>query len=207
MGTSQPPSPNDGNDTVTVAQSFLSAAELLSDHELARIYTDILLNSPTTNSAIAARLELPASTTSERVTRLKEVGIVHDTSDGKANQLVTEPIEFTVSFDGATVTVTPTIIAAYGAKNQVDDINLFLGRHGKAKLVEAVEYTSEYLDGGLSRRSIGVDMDISAVEAIAITQALEPIVALLRTVDTSTPEFKHEAHTGTMADTPYVIDE
>ena len=207
MKTSQPSSPNDGNDTVTVAQSFLSAAELLSDHELARMYTDILLNSPTTNSAIASRLGLPASTTSERVTRLKEVGIVHDTSDGKANQLITEPIVFTVSLDGATVTVTPTIIAAYGAKNQVEDIDLFLDRHGKAKLVEAVEYTTEYLDGGLSRRSIGVDMELSAVEAIAITQALEPIVALLRTVDTSTPMFEHEVHTGTMADTPYVVDE
>lgn len=207
MGTSQPPSPNDGDDTVAVAQSFLSAAELLSDHELARIYTDILLNSPTTNSAIASRLDLPASTTSERVTRLKDVGIVHDTSTGKANQLVTEPIEFTVSVDGATVTVTPTIIAAYGAKSQDDDISLFLDRHGKAKLVEAVEYTTEYLDGGLSRRSIGVEMGLSSVESIAITQALEPIVALLRTVDTSTPEFEHDAHTRTMADTPYVVDE
>jgi len=192
---------------VAVAQSFLSAAELLSDDELARVYTDILLNSPTTNSAIASRLDLPASTTSERVTHLKEAGIVHDTSTGKANQLVTEPIEFTVSVDGATVTVTPTIIAAYGAKNQIDDIDLFLDRHGKAKLVEAVEYTTEHLDGGLSRRSIGVEMGLTSVESIAITQALEPIVALLRAVDTSTPELEHEAHTRTMADTPYVVDE
>lgn len=207
MGTSQPPSSNDRNNTVAVARSFLSAAELLSEAELARVYTDILLNHPTTNSAVASRLELPASTTSERVTRLTEVGIVHDTSDGKANQLVTEPIEFTVSLDGATVTVTPTIIAAYGAKNQVDDIDLFLDRHGKAKLVEAVEYTTEYLDGGLSRRSIGIDMELSAVEAIAITQALEPIVALLRTVDTPAPEFESEAHAQPLADAPYVVDE
>lgn len=207
MGASQPPSPNDRNNTVAVAQSFLSAAELLGEAALARVYTDILLNRPTTNSAIASRLELPASTTSERVTRLKELGIVHDTSDGKANQLVTNPIEFTVSLGDGTVTVTPTIIAAYGAKNQVDDIELFLDRHGRAKLVEAVEYTIAYLDGDLSRRSIGVEMELSSVEAIAITQALEPIVALLHTVDESTPELAQDTHAQNGAATPYVVDE
>lgn len=206
MGTSQPPSPNDRNDTVAVAQSFLSAAELLSEAELARVYTDILLNHPTTNSAVAARLDLAASTISERVTRLMELGIVYDTSDGKANQLVTDPIEFTVSLDDGTATVTPTVIAAYGAKNQVDDIELFLDRHGRAKLVEAVEYTTAYLDGDLSRRSIGVEMELSSVEAIAITQALEPIVALLHTVNTSTPELA-DVHAQKVAATPYVIDE
>lgn len=206
MGASQPPTPTDRNTTVTVAQSFLSAAELLSEAELARVYTDILLNEPTTNSAVASRLGLAASTTSERVTRLTELGIVHDTSDGKSNQLVTDPIEFTVSLGDGTVTVTPTIIAAYGGKTQVDDIDLFLDRHGRAKLVEAVEYTTAYLNGDLSRRSIGVEMELSSVEAIAITQALEPIVALLDTVDESTPE-SGDVHAQKLAATPYVVEE
>lgn len=206
MGASQPPTPTDRNTTVTVAQSFLSAAELLSEAELARVYTDILLNEPTTNSAVASRLGLAASTTSERVTRLTELGIVHDTSDGKSNQLVTDPIEFTVSLGDGTVTVTPTIIAAYGGKTQVDDIDLFLDRHGRAKLVEAVEYTTAYLKGDLSRRSIGVEMELSSVEAIAITQALEPIVALLDTVDESTPE-SGDVHAQKRAATPYVVEE
>lgn len=206
MGTSQPPSPNDGDDTVAVARSFLSAAELLSDHELARVYTDILLNQPTANSELASRLKMPASTTSERVKRLLELGIVRDTSDGKANQLVTDPIEFTVSLDHGTVVVTPTIIAAYGAKAQVDDIELFLDRHGRAKLVEAVEYTIAYLDGDCSRRSIGAEMDLSSVEAIAITQAIEPIVALLHTVDATLPALEHDVHTRKVAAAPYSIE-
>lgn len=207
MGTSQPPSPNGREDTVAVAQSFLSAAELLNDHELARVYTDILLNRPTTNSDVASRLELPASTTSERVTHLKELGIVHDTSEGKANQLVTDPIEFTVSLDNGAVTVTPTIIATYGAKAQVEDISLFLDRHGRAKLVEAVEYTIAYLHGEFTRRSIGAQMDLSAVEAIAITQAIEPIVALLRPVDDVIPELEHEVHKRKLTTAPYTVEE
>jgi hypothetical protein len=206
MGTSQPPSPNDKDDTVAVARSFLSATELLSDHELARVYTDILLNQPTTNSNIASRLGLPESTTSERVTRLIELDIVRDTSDGKANQLVTDPIEFTVSLNTGTVVVTPTIIAAYGARDQVDEIELFLDRHDRAKLVAAVEYTIAYLDGELSRRSIGVEMDLSSVEAIAITQAVEPIVALLHAVDTTLPELEHDVHTRKITAAPYVVE-
>lgn len=206
MGTSHPSSTKNKDDTVAIARSFLSAAELLGDHELARVYTDILLNQPTTNSTVASRLGLPASTTSERVSHLMDLDIVQDTSDGKANQLITDPIEFTVSLNDGTVVVTPTIIAAYGAKGQIDDIDLFLDRHGRAKLVEAVEYTVAYLAGNLSRRSIGADMDLSSVEAIAITQAIEPIVALLHTVDTTIPKLEHDVHTRKIAAAPYVVD-
>lgn len=188
------------------SQSFVSAAELLTNYELARVYTDILLNQPTTNSATANRLDLAESTTSKRVSRLEEIGIVEDAAEGREKQNVADPILFQVRLDGSETLVTPTVIAAFGAQEGDEEIKTFLERHGRAKLVDAVQYTLAYLDGDLTRRSIGEEMGIPAVEAIAITQAIEPIIALVQTVDAAIPELEYEVHDRKLRDAPYTIE-
>lgn len=206
MGTSQPPTRNEGGDREAVARSFVSAAELISSHELARVYTDILLNQPTSNSAVATRLDLPESTTSKRIGKLRELGIVIERGEGRENELHTDSIVFTVQLNESEMLITPTVIAAYGAKEEIDEIDTFLTRHSRAKLIEAIRHTIAYLEGKITRRSAGVEMDISSVEAISITQELEPIITLLQDVDDSIPELEHDVHGRKVVEAPYVLE-
>ena len=71
------------------------------------------------------------------------------------------------------------ILGGFGARVD-DDLHTFTDRHSRAKLAEAVQYTLAYLDGDLTRRGIGREMDISSVEAIAITKAIEPIIGAVQ---------------------------
>jgi len=78
------------------------------------------------------------------------------------------------------VWVVASILGGFGARVD-DDLQAFVDRHGRAKLVEAVRYTLVYLDGGLTRRGVGREMGVPVVEAIAVTKAIEPIIGVVQT--------------------------
>ena len=75
------------------------------------------------------------------------------------------------------------IIAVYGATSVDDDLDLFVDRHGKAALAPAVMATIAYLNGETTRRGVGETLDIPSVEAIAVTQAIEQIIAVVKPSD------------------------
>lgn len=73
-----------------------------------------------------------------------------------------------------------------------DDLELFIQRHGKAALAPAVTATIEYLTGGTTRRGIVEDLGVPAVEAIAITQVIERIIAVVNDHDPTLDELTFE---------------
>ena len=188
------------------ARSFIAASEILSNPDLAKVYTDILLNQPTTNSGIERRLGLAGSTTSMRVGKLKRLGIVADTSSGKESQLTTDPLVLALGEADSQLLFTPVAIAAYGASDEVRELELFLDRHGTAKLLMAVEQTKAYLNGELTRRGVADRLGIEEIEGISITQALEPLLGLFVTAGIIDNEFEHDVHERTLRDTPYVFE-
>ncbi|WP_162224236.1 winged helix-turn-helix domain-containing protein [Halorussus salinus] len=166
-------------------REFFVASDLVRDSGRARVYTDVLLNQPTTVSELDSRLEMSPSSASKFVTELEETGLVENVSDsGRKKQLTTDPVIFTVT-TGADeqFTVTPTVIAAAGARAVDEDIDTFIDRNGYTKLGAAVAGTVAYLNGDLTRRGVARELDLPEVEAITITIALEGIVGLLGDAD------------------------
>ena len=86
----------------------------------------------------------------------------------------------------------PAIIAVYGATSVDEDLELFVDRHGKAALAPAVTATIEYLQGNTTRRGVADDLGVPAVEAIAVTQAIERIIAVVKAHDPTLDDIRFE---------------
>lgn len=93
--------------------------------------------------------------------------------------------------DEMTLELGLAIIAVYGAI-VVDDPELFVDRHGKAALAPAVMVTLTYLRGEIMRRGVADKLGVPAVEALAVTQAIERIIAVVKEHDPTLDDIAFE---------------
>lgn len=175
--------------TGAAAQRFFALQELLATPELARFYTDLLINTPTTITAARDRLGLSKSTAYKYANTLEELGIVaeRDEYDNGSSLWRADPVTGVWNSE-TTVALGPTVIAVYGATTVDDDLELFVDRHGKAALAPAINATIEYLNGNTTRRGVAAALDVPAVEGIAVSQAIERIIGSVRDVDPALTE-------------------
>jgi len=101
--------------------------------------------------------------------------------------------------------IRPAIIAVYGATSVDDDLELYVDRHGKAALAPAVMGTITYLQGETTRRGVADDLNIPAVEAIAVTQAIERTLAVVKNFDPTLSDvtFAVDVHERALEEGPY----
>jgi hypothetical protein len=200
------PSPIPSEDSGTAAERFFVVQELLGRPELARFYTDLLLHSPTTIVAARDRQGLSKSTAYKYANTLAELGVAEELDEYKNGSALwrVEPVSGVWTGD-TTVEFGPVLIAVFGATSVNEDLELFVQRHGKATLAPAVMGTIEYLEGERTRRGVAERLNVSAVEGIAVTQAIEGIVALVSphdpTLDSSS--FEMSVHDRVIERTPY----
>nr|WP_276257981.1 hypothetical protein [Haloglomus sp. DT116] len=74
-----------------------------------------------------------------------------------------------------TVEFTPALIAAVVRREEDEDIEVYIERHGLDGLAVALEYAYEYIDGTVNHRIAARELDLSPLEAEIILQALEPV--------------------------------
>lgn len=182
--------------------------ELLHRLELAVFYTDMLLNSLTTIGESVERVDLSSSAAHNYAKILQQFGAAEqlDETRDRANLWEAKPVAGT--WNGVEP-IAPVLIAVYGAIELDDDIELFVERHDKAKLSSAIAQTIEYLRGNTSRRGAADALGVPAVEGIAITQAIEKIVYLLKDLDPAIPadEFEVSLPDRALEDAPYTHQE
>jgi len=203
---SNAPSPVPTPDTGETVHRFFVVQELLGAPELARFYTDLLINSPTTVLAVRDRQDFSKSTAYKYANTLTELGVAEELDtyeDGSALRRA-EPVTGTWT-DESTLELGPAIIAVYGATSVEDDLALFVDRHGKAALAPAVTATIAYLEGERTRRSVADDLGVPAVEAIAVTQAIERILAVVKDHDPTLADmtFEVDPHERAIDQGPY----
>lgn len=200
------PSPPTESSSGSAARRFFAIQELLTSPELARFYTDVLINSPTTIPAARDRLGISKSTAYKFINTLEELGIAEELDqfeDGSA-LWQTEPVAGVWNDENA-VEFGPTVIAVYGATSIDDDLELFIQRHGKAAIAPAVLETIEYLKGNKTRRGIAEALEIPAVEGIAVSQAIEQIIGVVGDYDPVLADiaFDVEIHDRAIEQAPY----
>ena len=193
---SNAPIPTQPPDTGDTAHRFFAVQELLGTPELARFYTDLLVNSPTTVTAACDRQGFSKSTAYKYANALAELGVATelDTHEGGSALWRADPVSGDWT-DETTIKFGPVIIAVYGATSANDDLELFIERHGKAALAPAVTATIDVLQGKTTRRGVADDLDVPAVEAIAVTQAIERIIAVVKDSDPMLDDVSYEVDT------------
>ena len=171
-------------DAGQAAQQFFVIQELLQTPELARFYTDLLINSPTTITAVRDRQELSKSTAYKYANTLAELGVATELDTYEDGSTLWQADAISGNWtDQTTIELGPVIIAVYGTTSVDDDLDLFVDRHGKPALAPAVMATIVYLNGEATRRGVGETLDIPSVEAIAVTQAIERIITVVKPYD------------------------
>lgn len=162
---------------------------MLGTPELARIYTDLLINSPTTITAVRDRQGVSKSTAYKYANTLAELGVANELDAYEDGSTLWRGVPVSgVWRDETAVELGPVLIAVFGATSVADDLELFMERHGKVALVPAVTATIEYLDGETTRRGIAENLGVPAVEAIAVSQVIERIIAVVKDHDPTLDE-------------------
>ncbi|WP_230198768.1 DUF7437 domain-containing protein [Halopiger djelfimassiliensis] len=181
---SNAPTPVQPPDAGHTAHRFFVIQELLTTPDLARFYTDLLINSPTTVTAVRDRQGFSKSTAYKYANTLAELGVAAelDAYEDGSSLWRADPVSGNWT-DETTIELGPVLIAVYGATGVDDDLALFIDRHGKAALAPAITATIEYLKGETTRRGVADDLGVPAVEAIAVTQAIERIVVVVKAHD------------------------
>lgn len=128
-------------------QQLQTVVDLLKSPALARIYAHILQDAPVTVSGIVDELDIPQGTAYDYVRKLETAGLVEKTRDQRPYEFDAESISLTLSTDGETQTITPALIAAVARRDQNEDIDVYIERHGLDGLAVALEYAYEYVAG------------------------------------------------------------
>ncbi|WP_254533521.1 winged helix-turn-helix domain-containing protein [Natrinema gelatinilyticum] len=156
-------------------QQLQTVADLLETPTLARIYAHILHHDLVTVSEIVDELDIPQGTAYDYIQKLETAGLVEKTREQRPYEYDAESISLTLSTNGETQTITPTLIAAIARRAEDDDIDVYIERHGLDGLAVALEYAYEYVDGTVNHRIAARELDLSPLEAEIILQALEPV--------------------------------
>lgn len=156
-------------------QQLQTVVDLLETPALARLYAHVLQDGPMTVADIVDELDIPQGTVYDYIQKLEAAGFVENVSDHRPAAYNTESISLTLSTDGETQTITPALIAAVAQRDEQEDINVFIERHGLDGLAVALEYAYEYVDGTVNHRIAARELDLSPLEAEIILQALEPV--------------------------------
>jgi DNA-binding MarR family transcriptional regulator len=153
-----------------------TVADLLETPPLARIYAHVLQHGPVTVSGLIEALAVPQGTAYDYVQKLETAGLIEKTNQQRPYTYDADPLSLTLSTDGETRTITPALIAAVARRDENEDIEVFVDRHGLDGLATALDYAFEYVDGTVNHRIAARELDISPLEAEIILQALEPVV-------------------------------
>ncbi|WP_042662497.1 helix-turn-helix domain-containing protein [Haloferax sp. ATB1] len=162
---------------------FLTYAELLNTPPLARLYIYILQNGPVEIETIKADLKMAHSTTYKYIGQLEEMGILTRAEGEKPASVTVDPIRLHLETEHGDVLATPTLIAAIGQQLAVEDIRVFVERHGIAKLAAALHYTLRVMAGELTQRTAATKLGVHPVEGMTVFTALQDIVEEATTYD------------------------
>ena len=176
MGTSPVSASPEEVDPEVAYTSLVTYAELLRTPELARLYTTILQHGPMTVEEVKTETGLAHSTAYKYVGELEGMGTLERDEATTPATVTVEPVRLAIETDEGHVLVTPTFVAAIGARTDTEEIDLFVDRHGIGKLGAALHYTFRVRAGELTQRMVATRLDVHPVEAMTIIDTLQTVI-------------------------------
>jgi hypothetical protein len=155
---------------------LLTYAALLQNPELARFYTTVLQHGPVTVEELKDRLDMPHSTAYKYVGELEEMDVLDRDESETPARVTVEPVRLVLDTQAGQVGATPTFIATIGAQAEREGVELFVERHGVAKLGAALHYALRIRAGELTQRTAATRLGVHAVEAMTVFEALQEVI-------------------------------
>ncbi|UPM43461.1 winged helix-turn-helix domain-containing protein [Halocatena salina] len=169
----QTASRNDGE----IVHDFLSVAGLLEQPQLARIYAYLYREGDAPVQELMDALDLPQGSAYTYVNRLTDAGVLTITTDAQPHQYGAVEIELTLTVDSEReYTISPILIDAVARRTEDETIDSYIDRRGIHGLAIALTHTVARERGETTHRLVADDLDLSALEAEVIMQALRPVV-------------------------------
>lgn len=167
------PGPVDPEETVN---DFLSVAELVTEPDLARLYTYILQHGPIDVDTIRSDLDIPHSTTYKYIGRLEEMDVLTRHDEKRPTTVTVDAIHVQLETEHGPVAVTPVLVDAIGRQVDNEDIRVFVERQGVPKLAAALHYTHRVNAGELTQRTAANKLDVHPVEGMTVITALQDVI-------------------------------
>lgn len=164
---------------------FMTAARLLDEPRLARIYVYVCYYGPTTIAEIIEELDLKRATTYDDVETLERMGVLDRDANERPHRLSAMPFAFV---ERDSFAVTPTVLHGIARSEFDEDVEYFRNRYGGAKLAAAVHAVGLHYADRLTRRMVARELDVQPVEGMTIVDALAPVIAAGKEFD---PYFAH----------------
>jgi hypothetical protein len=121
-------------------------------------------------------LDLPQGTAYTYVNQLTDAGVLTVTSDTQPKRYAAVEIDLTLTVDGEReYTITPALIAAVARRMTDETIDSYINRRGIHGLAIALTYTVARERGQTTHQLVADDLDLSALKAEMILQALRPV--------------------------------
>jgi len=150
--------------------------DLLRNARKAWIYTYIRQHPDTRIEDIAGSVAIPQRTVYEYVNDLETAGFVEQSNDGRPATYVVREVDFQLVSDGAEREITPELIEAIARREEDEDIDTYIERHGLDGLAVALNYAREYVEGSVTHRIMAREQDVSPLEAGIILDAVRHVV-------------------------------
>lgn len=160
-----------------IVHDFLSIADLLEQPQLARIYTYLYREGDAPVQELMDALDLSQGTAYTYVNQLTDAGVLTVTSDTQPQRYAAVEIDLTLTVDDEReYTISPALIAVVARRTTDETIDSYIDRRGIHGLAIALTYAVARERGQTTHRLVADDLDLSALEAEVILQALRPVV-------------------------------
>jgi hypothetical protein len=110
------------------------------------------------------------------VRKLEAAGLFSKQGEKRPHEYEARDVSLTLTSEkGIAQTITPALIAVVAHRNEDEDLDIYIERHGLGGLAAALDYALQYVEGTVTHRIMARELDISPLEAEIVLQALEPI--------------------------------
>lgn len=170
--------------TITGIPTF---TELLTNPDLASLYTAIRHSTATTGPELVETADVSKKTVYEYLGKLERAGLVTETGDRAGTSVYgAEPFELTLTVREVEVSVTPELVEGVAHADEYPIIDRVLEEHGLVTFALAHDLVEAHADGDVTIRQIASLAGISSGTAYDLVEALYAIYDF--GTDDSSPE-------------------
>lgn len=153
--------------------------ELLTNPDLAALYTAIRDSTATTGPELVETMAVSKKTVYEYLRKLEQVGLITEigTEDG-TSVYNAEPFEFTLTIRDIEVSITPDIVAVVAHEDEYPIISRVREEHGLVTFALAYDLVMAHNEGDITTRQISTLTELSAGTTYDLVHALYEILDL-----------------------------
>ncbi|MEY7850535.1 ArsR/SmtB family transcription factor [Natrarchaeobius sp. A-rgal3] len=163
-------------DTPELIAGVPTFTELLSNADLASLYTDIYRSAAGTAPELTERADVSKKTVYEYLRKLERAGLVTEVGDSDGTRAYeAEAFEMTLTVRDVEVSITPELVCAIAHADEFPVIERVLEDHGLVTFALAYDLVTAHSEGEVTVRQLATLAELSSGTAYDIVEAIYEI--------------------------------